>query len=397
MILRTGLLALAIATMAVPASRADPFTIYMIVHRAGSGADAGFRDYLTANGVDAEFILRDMENDRSRLPGYVQEIKSLKPDLIYTQTTSVTRAVVGRIEDADPEKNVLDIPIVFAMVSYPVRSNLAPSNPDPDAPMLSNRNLTGVRHTVSNPVRLNAMRSYMPNVKKLGMLYDKSSRTQRNSEAAMRELATESGLEFVSDSPTEPDVERDPAQIEPTLRRLKAADVDLLYIPPSNFFGAHAELVTRLATELGMPTFCGVETLVRQHCVTGLVSPLYAVGRFAGFKAEQILTGGMDPAKFPSRPLRAFLSWSTWRRRTSSRSTHPWKSCASRSSSRPATIRDLGQATDRGAALRASGTVSRAACTGSGHGAAACGPSRVRRAGSLSVRNLGSALQRTGP
>ncbi len=306
MILRTILLTLAIATVAVPASRAESFTIYMIVHRAGSGADAGFRDYLKANGVDAAFILRDMENDRSRLPGYIQEIKALKPDLVYTQTTSITRAVIGRLEDADPEKNVLDIPIVFAMVSFPSEAKLVPSNPDPDAPMLSKRNLTGVRHVVSERVRLNAMLSYMSSIKKLGMLYDRSATTQRNSEAKMRALANEFGLEFVSDSPTEPDVERDPAQIEPTLRRLEAAGIDLLYIPPSNFFGAHAELVTRLATDLGLPTFCGVETLVRQHCITGLVSPLYAVGRFAGFKAEQILTGGMDPGEIPIETLARF-------------------------------------------------------------------------------------------
>ena len=111
--LRVLLLALAISTVAAPASQADPFTIYMIVHRAGSGADDGFRDYLTANGVDANFVFRDMENDRSRLPGYVEEIKALKPDLVYTQTTSVTRAVVGRLEEADLQKHVLDIPFVF--------------------------------------------------------------------------------------------------------------------------------------------------------------------------------------------------------------------------------------------------------------------------------------------
>ena len=146
----------------------------------------------------------------------------------------------------------------------------------------------------------------MPTLQKLGMLYDKSSNAQRNAEKTVRTLAEEFGLELISDSPTEPDVERDPAQIEPTLRRLKDAGVDLLYIPPSNFFGAHAELVTGLATEIGLPTFCGVETLVYQHCITGLVSPLYAVGRFAGFKAEQILVGGLDPGDIPIETLSRF-------------------------------------------------------------------------------------------
>ena len=305
MILRTLLVAFAIAATAVPALRAEPFTIYMIVHRAGSGADAGFRDYLKANGVDAVFELRDMENDRSRLPGYVEEIKALKPDLVYTQTTSITRAVVGRMEDADPQKNVLDIPIVFAMVSFPAEAKLVPK-PDSDAPMLSTRNFTGVRHVVSERVRLNAMLSYLPSIKTLGMFYDKSATTQRNAEKKMRALTQEFGLEFVSDSPTEQGGERDPAEIEPTLRRLAAAGVDLLYIPPSNFFGAHAEMVTRVAADLGMPTFCGVETLVRQHCITGLVSPLYAVGRFAGFKAGQILMGGVDPGEIPIETLARF-------------------------------------------------------------------------------------------
>ena len=303
---RTILLAIFVAVTSVAASQAQPFSIYMIIHRAGSGADAGFRDYLKANGVDASFILRDMANDRSRLPGYVQEIKELKPDLVYTQTTSITRAVIGRMEEADPEKNVLDIPIVFAMVSYPDRAKLVPPLPAPDAPMLSKRNLTGVRHVVSDRVRLTAMLRYLPSVRTLGMLYDKSSNAQRNAEKTVRGLAEEFGLELVSDSPTEPDVKRDPAEIEPTLKRLKDAGVDLLYIPPSNFFGAHAELVTRLATELGLPTFCGVETLVYQHCITGLVSPLYAVGRFAGFKAEQILIGGVDPGEIPIETLSRF-------------------------------------------------------------------------------------------
>ena len=302
---RALILALAALMAAASFSHAEPFSIYMIVHRGGSGADDGFRDYLKANGVDANFIFRDMENDRSRLPGYVEEIKALKPNLVYTQTTSVTRAVVGRLAEADPAKHVLDIPVVFSMVSFPGRSKLVPDRPDPAAPMLSKRNLTGARHVVSNLVRLNAMRTYMP-FEKLGMLYDKSSGAQQRSEAAMRVLAEKEGIEFVSDSPTEPKIERDPAQIEPTLRRLKQAGVDFLYIPPSNFFGAHADLVTGAATELGLPTFCGVETLIREHCMTGLVSPLYAVGQFAAFKAEQILTGGKDPGEIPIETLSRF-------------------------------------------------------------------------------------------
>ena len=167
---------MAVLTATAPASLSEPYSIYKIVHRAGSGADDGFRGYPEANGVEATFIFRDMENHRSRLLGHIDEIKALTPDLIYTQTISVTRAV-GRPEKADPANHVLDIPVVFSMVSFPARSKLVPSNPDPAASMLSKRNLTSARHVVSNLVRLNAMRTYMP-FEKIGMLYDKSSGAQ---------------------------------------------------------------------------------------------------------------------------------------------------------------------------------------------------------------------------
>jgi len=191
------------------------------------------------------------------------------------------------------------------MVSNPVRAKLVPEPASPSAPILSERNLTGARHIVSHLVQLNAMRTYMP-FKTLGMLYDRSSGAQRRAEASMRALAEEAGINFISDSPTEPDVERDPTQIAPTLQRLKDAGVDFLFIPPSNFFGAHAKLVTQTATDLKIPTFCGVEPLIQQHCMTGLVSPLYAVGQFAAFKAEQILTGGKNPGEIPIETLSRF-------------------------------------------------------------------------------------------
>ena len=133
----------------------------------------------------------------------------------------------------------------------------------------------------------------------------------------MRALAEEAGIGFVSDSPTEPKVERDPAQIEPALRRLKEAEVDFLHIPPSNFFGAHAELFTRTATDLGLPTFCGVETPIRQHCMTGWSARFMSWSGSPPLRRNKYWPALKNRAKFPSKRFPGFLSRSIWRRHTS--------------------------------------------------------------------------------
>jgi len=288
------------------ADAADPkrFQIFVVIHNAGSGSDDGFRDYLTANGVDADFIVRNIENDATKIPGIVAEIKESRPDLIYAQTTSVTVGIAGR-NGTDLSDKVTDIPIVFALVSEPETAGLAPVRASEDAPLLSGRNLTGTRHVVSARVRLNAMRAFVP-FKRLGMLYDASARPQRAAVEEMKKLAEEFGIELVLASPTTPDNKRDVELIVPTLETLASEKPELLYIPPSDFFGAHAQLVTETATRLGLATFCGVETLIRHHCLTGLVSPLYAAGQFAGYKAEQILKDGKNAGEIPIETLSRF-------------------------------------------------------------------------------------------
>jgi putative ABC transport system substrate-binding protein len=69
----------------------------------------------------------------------------------------------------------------------------------------------------------------------------------------------------------------------------------MLYIGPSTFLAfTHRDLVTDLALKARLPTFCATESIVRKaRCMFGLFSNGNNIGRFAAFKAAQILVDGV--------------------------------------------------------------------------------------------------------
>ena len=77
------------------ADKAKPFHIYMAVWRGCEDACKGFQDYFRDNSIHARFTVRDAGRDKKKLPGFVQEAKDMKADLVVTWGTSVTRIMLG--------------------------------------------------------------------------------------------------------------------------------------------------------------------------------------------------------------------------------------------------------------------------------------------------------------
>ena len=103
-----------------------PYTIYMITFRGDTEVEAGFRDYLAQRQIPVEYINRDVDRDPTKVAGFLDEIRALKPDLVYTWGTPVTLATVGPYDAPDPAKYIADRPVIFTMVAAPVRSVQVP-------------------------------------------------------------------------------------------------------------------------------------------------------------------------------------------------------------------------------------------------------------------------------
>lgn len=288
-------LALALAlSLAAAAAEARNYRIFMALWRGPTEVEKAFVDHLRESGVAFELTVRDAGQDAGKVPAMVAEIKATRPDLVYSWGTPVTLGLVGPLDERDPARRVVEVPVVFTMVASPVGARIvAELGP-------SGRNVTGVTHTVPLEVQLKAMRSYGP-FARLGLIYNPK---EDNSVAVARrlsELGAGDGFAVLERRLT------DPEAIPILVAELKQDGAEFLYIPADTLIGQHRQALTKAAIEAGLPSFAAAELSIRgADALLGLVSRYDQIGRFTAHKARQILVEGRSAGEIPVERLARF-------------------------------------------------------------------------------------------
>ena len=161
----------------------------MIQWRGPTDTDRGFVEYFAQEGIPATFIVRNAERKAENVPGFVQEIKQLRPDLVYVWGGAAPPLVVGRYDAVDPQRHIADIPVVACMVADPVELGVVPSWES------SGRNVTGTSHVAPVDVQLRAMQAYGP-LRHLAAIYNTTEPGPGVVVAKLRKLAEQQGFTF---------------------------------------------------------------------------------------------------------------------------------------------------------------------------------------------------------
>ncbi len=305
---RRDLLTGSVAAIALPAraQTVESKTVFMVLWRGETNVERGFRAYFEESGWPLDITVRSLERDRGRLPEVIAEIREADPDLVYTFGTTITLGVAGRdpgmmesVDDYPPQ--ITDRPIVFTMVSQPVRSRIV-KNFGP-----SGRNVTGVSPIVPLKTQFDAMRAYMP-VDRIATIY---TPTEQNSVLATEQLA-DLGKHFnirIDQYPVPLDSEGhpDPESLPDIISAAAETGPQFLYLGPDSFITQYARLVTGLANEHRLPSFAAIENvLTDSDALYGLVAPYRKIGELAAAKAESILFSGGDVSRIPVEILPEF-------------------------------------------------------------------------------------------
>ncbi|MDX2220464.1 MAG: ABC transporter substrate-binding protein [Burkholderiales bacterium] len=278
-----------------------PFRIYAITFRGMTDVEKGFQDYFASRKIPVEITFRDLNRDSSRMPGFIEEIRKTKPDLVYTWGTSVTLGVVGAFDKISAQNHITDIPVVFTLVAAPVLAKIVPDLKS------SGRNVTGVFHVAPTETQMRAMAAYRP-FKKIGVLY---SPTERNSVVTLeeiREVGKKMGFTVV-----EKKFQLDSANklvadgAAEMVAEMKAEKAEWLYLPPDSYLGTQAQkVVIPAAQSNGLPTFASTEQLMQAGALAGLISRYHSIGQFTAYKAEQILVKKTPAKSIPIETLTRF-------------------------------------------------------------------------------------------
>ena len=272
------------------------FTIYMVFWRGCEETCEGFKQYIAENGIDAELVIRNANRDKGKLPGYVEEARALKADIVTTWGTSVTRGIAGTLSDQGNPRFINDIPVVFMVVADPIGSKIIKSYEK-----TGRGNVTGTRNRVPEAVNINTIRSYYPAFKRLGLLYNTN---ENNSVVKMQELAKladEMDFEFVAlELELGADGKPKPESIPLRMAELDGAGVDFIYLGSSSFLDVHRDLFTQSAVDHGIPVLSPYERLVRDsHALLSIAAHYTDVGGLAGRQVKSILVDGKKPGDLP--------------------------------------------------------------------------------------------------
>ena len=284
-----------------PASAPRPLRIYAITFRGMTDVEKGFEEYFASRKIPVQITWRDLNRDATRMPAFIDEIRTARPDVIYTWGTSVTLGVLGPYDAVDPTKHITDIPVVFTLVASPTLAKIIPETGG------TRKGVTGVIHVAPVAAQIQAMAAYRP-FQKLGVLY---TPTERNSVVVLdeiRKIGRERNYDTISRT------FRLDAQRKVTaegaaelVRELKEAGSQWLYLPPDSFLGTLAQdVVIPTAMEVGLPTFASTEQLMQAGALSGLVSRYHSVGQFTAHKVEQILIGKVAAETVPIETLKRF-------------------------------------------------------------------------------------------
>lgn len=206
-----------------------------------------------------------------------RSLRASPPDLVLA--VGLKAAMAAKLE-------IFDTPVVFCMVL------------NPDTYGLPTSNMTGVAVRTSAEVQLAALRSMVPDRKRIGILYDEDqSRTfVHDAVQATKRL----GMDLVAIAIHRPD------EI-PTAMRTLLPKVDVLWLIQDQLVVSESAIPFFLESTLSakIPLFTFSSTLVQQGALGALVLDPWTVGQqtariaHARLKEHRVSGGNMEPPEHP--------------------------------------------------------------------------------------------------
>jgi putative ABC transport system substrate-binding protein len=279
-----GLLSLPLSTpflMRSAMAQRSNHTVMLILFRGRTTAEDAFMLYLKER-VPVEFLIRDIDGDRTKIRQFLNEARQRRVDLVYSFGTTVTQEVVGVLGSVDRNRHLVDIPVVFNIVADPVGAGLA------DGLAATGRNVTGVSHLVPLRDQISAMQRFAP-IRKLGVIYNLAEVNSLLAVVQLRQLASSLEYELI-EAPLGTGHRPSTTEIEHAMERMLAARPDFVYLPSDSSMIANAQTIVRLATAAKVPVISATESPIYEAgALFGMVTKYVNAGAFAGYKAEQIL------------------------------------------------------------------------------------------------------------
>lgn len=247
--------------------------LQIVQHDALDAANKGFVDALKEKGYeDGKNIKIEQQNAQGEIANtqtIAKQFVDSKKDLIFAIATPSAQAVANATKD---------IPSVFTAVTDPVGAGIAKDMKS------SGTNFTGTSDAVSMEDQIDLLKKLIPNAKTIGVIYNTSEANSVGQVEELKKVAEAKGLAVKEISVT---------NVNEINQNLASAlgSIDVLYTPTDNTVASGYALVGKLCVDKNVPIIGAEAAVVEKGGLASIGIDYYKLGKEAGYKASEILSG----------------------------------------------------------------------------------------------------------
>lgn len=228
-------------------------------------------DYGYVEGKNIQYIIKNPNADKSQQKKIIQELIDKKVDVIYSLTTPGTIIV---------KEMTKDIPVVFSIVTYPVRADLIESFES------SGNNLVGVSNYIDIQKQFQLIYDIFPH-KKIGFVHKEGEVNSLIQIYEMKQFAQTYNVEVIEISVKNLDDAK-------SILNLAIEDVDVLYNACDTLVqNGLEEISIEMASNRNKPVFSCNEAGIHAGALAGNAVNLEHLGSIAAKKTYSILQGDL--------------------------------------------------------------------------------------------------------
>ncbi len=280
------LTALALAVLLVaPNAMARSYVIAVnqfVEHPALDAVFNGLSTYFKENNIEVTFKHHNAQANMGTANQIGQQMMAEQADLLVAIATPSAQACAQALLKAPPSAKR---PLLFSAVTDPVAAGLVKDLKNPGG------KITGVSDQLPIAKHIEMVRTFLPKMQRLGILYNAGEANSRATVVAIRELSATQGFEVVEATAAKTgDVYQAAASL--------VGKADAIFIPTDNTIIAALENVLKIGIQHKLPVFAADVDSVRRGAVAAMGFDYFLHGRQTGAMARRILEGA-DPGTVP--------------------------------------------------------------------------------------------------
>lgn len=244
------------------------------------GFKAGLEEAGLKEGINYTIDFQNAQGDNSSGDLIAKNMVSKKYDMIMAIATPAAMSAYSAAKDTD-------IPVVFTAVSDPLSAGLVKSIASPG------NNCTGSSDVLPLEQQVKLIRAFLPNAKKIGILYTTSEPNSVSQLKQIKELAPKYNFEIVDVGVT------NASEVAAGAQTLVAKGVDCINNFTDNNVVNNLALLLQAANSKNIPVFGSEEEQVKNGCLASMGIDYVALGKETGKMAAKILKGETKASSTP--------------------------------------------------------------------------------------------------